>query len=569
MILDTSYLEADGISPTKKLVDNWNCQLRKLAVAVNRRTQACSTVFNSSGHTDVNSPSSDQRSGRIHGGGLLDLGMDVISYGSSRATGTDANRKRPAHGSLPSFPETKLHCLSEKNSVTDSSYVQRAPLSGNCEQLAKALCMLAGSMQASSRPHTYVSPLADQHKSVSSNLNNKKTQETSRKQSEDKRLRIIQQKIKEDRSQRLNADLLRMNEQQRRIVEGEDLRQIQLQAKRTLEAEITVNMAKNMHSKKRVEPPNIVEKSTERIKNKIARAEPHIDHNITNDPGWKQPVVLFSFFNRHDQRKPLRGIASRIQRSRQSLSDSRSRGHQIYRSEDEPSPSARFLRLRVQRPGYLMEYEAKVASYNNRLMDLIMESNQLVEQGTKLGCLVDFDVASPSNKANGSPNRPDAEYTESQDAFTKSSMESNGSQIKTVLHDKSHYTIDILGKSHKANGVIGKSSKPRWDYSDESDDDVIWDEVGSATNQCTEKDDRSVLSMRQSVAVKQEANDTVESHAQIHSSSSLPSCAHSDNIDSQSLLEFDVGSPEGALPSPANCRSNEHSENFVVIDEIS
>lgn len=353
---------------------------------------------------------------------------------------------------------------------------------------------------------------------------------------EERRLLEVARRREEERQREMDA--------RRRVAEENRLREIQIAAKLAMEQQkhleqkrqneaiqqqkaqlallaVTQQVQEQMMPKQVATPffPNAADgrpggSALDRIneKLKIDREKkdriPAVDQRIANDPAWRGPLVLFSFLNRTNERKPLRGIigAKLHTANSRSLSDYRSRGQFVYSQSKSAAPTASFLKIKVSQPGRLSAFEHQVANYNNRLADMVEECESLVTEGRLQGYIIRReadDVKDLSNTAADAKTALTSTAADStqkgkpvsdikalkKDAETYAKGMGNGTENPTRVkdlrenlnrsakrRDRSLTPADKRQKSTTSSERASMDAKPRWDKSDESDDELLWDD---------------------------------------------------------------------------------------------
>ena len=238
---------------------------------------------------------------------------------------------------------------------------------------------------------------------------------------------------------------------------------------------------------------------------------------LAQEPVWLEPLILFSYVSRQNERKPLRGISGgRLHRSLSSkaVGDYRSRNQIVYKLNGEQAPVLSFLKIKVKRRGEMSEFEKKVSLFNNRLQSMMDESDELLKEARRKDYFLrsEFEDSRPSKSGNSALSRKDdgASVQKSQAASGKSNekerpRETGGGDARNKLQtrrgsDSKKDLRDLLNKSTDSarasrNDSKGSSAdtkrtregsappsadtsktKPRWDKSDESDDELLWDD---------------------------------------------------------------------------------------------
>lgn len=254
---------------------------------------------------------------------------------------------------------------------------------------------------------------------------------------------------------------------------------------------------------------NALDRINEKLKNdKLKNDSPKADFRVVNDKAWKSPVVLFSFANRMKERKPLRGIIGpKLTKNSKELSDYKSRGQRIYAQSLNDVETVSYLKVTVKRPGFLTDFESKVADFNNRVFDMLSESETLIMEGRAQNYIVRRQLESTGgSRSHSSEQIKDASVDPSSTVTENSSKDTNATKsVRSRLGDQ---TVEDLRNSlrnkdqdisqspqavHNGNAAAVPSAtecKPRWDKSDESEDELLWDdEEVTSTKPTLDEDD--------------------------------------------------------------------------------
>lgn len=393
-------------------------------------------------------------------------------------------------------------------------------------------------------------------------------EERRRKEDEDRRREYQRREEKRKEELRLHEERRRREAEEKQRLEEQRLREIQLAAKLAMEKqkeqEELVRRAKQaaimqeqqaqlalMAVTRQVQeqitlqqPPqpvplmsinqrkpvgNALDRLNEKYRNEKGRCEEEVGHQsetmpavkrIAHEAAWLEPLVLFSYVNRQNERKPLRGTSgSRLHRglSSKAVGDYRSRNQLVYKLNGEPSPVVSFLKIKVKRRGEMNDFERKISVFNNRLQSMMDESDDLLKEARRKDYHVrsEFEDNRPSKPTSSALTKND-EVPVSNDTKTVPSSNKNnekekdqpqetgdgnvrgkpqerGSATKNDLRDvlnKSTDSARVSRGNSKSRSTESKrtregsappsadtsKTKPRWDKSDESDDELLWDD---------------------------------------------------------------------------------------------
>ena len=323
---------------------------------------------------------------------------------------------------------------------------------------------------------------------------------------------------------------------------------------------------------------------TDREKESAAK----FDRNIAKDPAWAAPVILFSFLNRSNERKPLRGIpGQKVGRSTSKASDLKSRGQWIYNSVGAPAPVASLFKIKVRRPGTISEYETKVSTYNNRVLDLIDEGEALMKEGRSMNYVIRREI--DDNKLAGQAKRSSDSAESKQGSASKSTAndvaksaaKTTSSEAKKIeSHSASGAKSKDLRETLKSGRARSKTpadtkptslsrpsteTKPRWDKSDESEDELLWDDDPMPMKITVDDDDTK--SAKASVPVI----NMTQGAPQLSDSNANPAEALSESKTAEGSRE--QAASESAVDSTKDEQSNEATEatrkdgNFITLDD--
>lgn len=327
------------------------------------------------------------------------------------------------------------------------------------------------------------------------------------KEMEDNRLREVQiaaklameqQKIFQEQQNQRQAAAARLQEQQAQMTLMAVTRQFQEQIKPN---KPVPSLMSGVTEKK----SSVLDRINEKLKHSKTERERDNSRNTTSttiaryrkDSAWNNHVVLFSFTNRNEERKPLRGVTG-PKNSASKVSDCRSQGLFPYTLEATPVTALEFLKIKVKIPGDMNAFETKVASYNNRLHGMAAEYQDLLRESRTNGALVrrEGEYTGSKSKATASqkpnPSNPPAKGSASSAASKNSAQRSGAKSVSNeskARESANPKVVDLrdsllskrLGKQGSSKSRQGSEppaivAKPRWDKSDESDDDLIWDD---------------------------------------------------------------------------------------------
>lgn len=239
------------------------------------------------------------------------------------------------------------------------------------------------------------------------------------------------------------------------------------------------------------------------------------DNQYVMDVAWKSPVVLFKHTNSiNGQSLPLRGITGNQLAFFDSPLQSpyKEHGHVVYKTSTGSGPSLSYLKVKVKKPGKMSDFETDIASFNNRLMGMVMERDSLVKEGNRRKRLVwqERISALPVKKSQISPASQSTDVIQKTDLshrnakqkskcsqdHTAVSSTGDGNAVPKLADQKPSLTDrkttptrtespnKITGLKHNINGPNSPITKaavspvttiPRWDISDESEEELLWE----------------------------------------------------------------------------------------------
>ncbi|XP_067940774.1 uncharacterized protein [Watersipora subatra] len=368
-----------------------------------------------------------------------------------------------------------------------------------------------------------------------------------RRQEEERRRReerLQEERRQREEAQRLEEERLHQMAVQKRAAEEQRLREIQIAAKLAMEQQkreeeqqrrvkmmqdqqaqmalmaVTQKVRDQLVSKQREvssynnsKTGNVLDRLNEKLRNDREKKEPvsKFDRNIAKDASWAAPVVLFSFVNRSGDVKPLRGIhGQKVSKTSARASDLKSRGQWIYNTPGNAPPAVGLLKIKVKRSGIISELESKVADYNNRLFDMLDEGDALIQEGRNQGYMIRRETDDPKSVKGGASTIKDEPKSETQPSamsgLAVKSKDLQGSGDKGSQGNKIRDLRENLNKSanrrarsrtpnesskHTANSQARRSveDKPRWDKSDESEEELLWEDDHVSMKASADDDD--------------------------------------------------------------------------------
>jgi len=223
---------------------------------------------------------------------------------------------------------------------------------------------------------------------------------------------------------------------------------------------------------------------------------------------WQSPVVLFSFYsNAAGVEKPLCGVIG----TERELTDQRAKLNLqsqrmiAFIKENDPVPQLNLLKLRLRSADMRMtDFETKVAGYNNDFMLLQNRYKKILEEASMKkirvekvlgrgflpksvgGSVVEIaekktqpaERSETKSRSRTPPNSKEKEETETKatdDSRLKIKKEPP-SATKEVRRQRKRPNRPREEEKERSAGTLQETPRPRWDNTDESEEELLWDE---------------------------------------------------------------------------------------------